>query len=267
MVIKMKSDKSLIIRPASTKIYQGEQTAESIIFYVPKYYYFDTVTYRKRNDNTNENEDNCIDLSEYKATLYYSNSANQGYIETLVSIESDKTGCLMYKLPVSTKLTAIAGDVEMALAFTKVNETTGQMDTFESGTLKIKIHPWGNNFKIVDGNTLSSLSDAITQLEFKASQLRDKTDQMEDEIPNDLVVSDDILQLVRNEEDDEGVASTKTIGVGVEILVAGNDDTQDTSHDGIIDLTEIDPDEDEDEDKPDISPRGLYTFINLIDPD
>ena len=96
-----------------------------------------------------------------------------------------------------------------------------------TGNLKFHTSTWG----LITG-TLSDQTDLKNALDAKADELSEVAKELEDKTPDDLTLTKDILQLSK-----EGTP----MGQGVEIIVPGNPDLEDESHDGIIDLDDIEP--------------------------
>lgn len=229
MVILMKDDKSLVISKNS-RIYQKESVVDKIVYYVPSTY-------------------NGIDLSDFTAAIYYTNQGNDSYTEILTQQESSKDGYLEFKLPVTTRFTALAGPVNLMLSFVKNDEEEGKKYVLHSGALTITVERWEDIYAYVPDDSLSAIDNRILELDAKADKLKSIEEQLDKNMPNDLMLTDDKLQLSKD---------GNAIGSGVEILIPGDKDDEDESHDGIIDLDEIDTDGDE----PSPTPSG-YTFIEL----
>lgn len=210
MVLLIKQDKSLVISVQS-RIYQKENAVNSLTIYCP-------ITL-----------DEVEDMSQLYAILYYTTAVNEAYIEMLEQQESDKEGYLMYKLPITTKFTNAAGINTVSMAFT-VDTSGGQEEILHTNEIQIPIYKWDNAFKYVT-------SDGLAAIVRKIHELEEKQEEMEAETPNDLKITEDLLQLTRK---DEETGEDHLIGDGVEILVPGDPDDEDEDHDGVIDIDDID---------------------------
>ena len=231
MVILMKQDKSLV-KTVNSRLYQGENVVDTITIYVPAQY-----------------EDN--DLSEFIASIYYSNSVNLAYAEVLDQLESDKEGFLMYKLPVTTKFTSAAGEVTFYLSFTKNDEETNTKYVLHSSEMTIQVDAWNDYFKYIDDASLSAIDNKLLELDTEIDKLKSVEEALDKTIPNDLKITEDVLQLSKDGE---------PIGDGVEIYVAGDQDDEDEDHDGVIDIDDLKEDS---EDNASASASNGLTFIEL----
>lgn len=236
MVILMKSDKSLI-KSVDSRLYQKENAVDNLTFYVPSTY-----------------ED--LDLSEYTAVLSYSTSTNDAYMEILEAQDSDKENYLMYKLPVTTKITASAGTITLELSFAMNDEESDTKYVLHSSELELEVLAWADYYKYVSNDSLSAIDNKILELDAKADKLMSAAEKLELETPNDLTLTDDLLQLSHTDD----LGEVTLIGDGIEILIPGDEDDEDEDHDGVIDIDDIDGvDETEDASN---SSNGI-TFVEL----
>lgn len=215
----MKASKDLIVT-SNAKLYQGENAVENMVFYV-----FESLF------------DGIANLADYTATLYYTTPGNEAYMEILDKQEiSNKDGYLQYQLPVTTKITKVAGDIEMQLVFSWNDEETNTQHVLKSGHLTITVDKFIDYFKYVSNDSLSSIENKIQELDAKASELHAIADEIQDNTPDDLILDEDILHLAKNKQ---------KMGDGVEIIVPGDPDLEDSSRDGIVDLDELDQTDDD----------------------
>lgn len=209
MVLLIKQDKSLVCTIQS-RLYQKENAVNSLTIYCPI------------------ELDEVEDMSQLYAILYYTTAVNQAYVEMLDQQESDKEGYLMYKLPVDSKFTEAAGTNTVSMAFTV--DRDGAEVVLHTSEINIPIYRWDNAFKFVS-------SDGLAAIVRKIHELEEKTEEMEAETPNDLKLTEDLLQLTRK---DAETGEDHLIGDGVEILVPGDPDDEDKDHDGVIDIDDLD---------------------------
>lgn len=239
MIILMKFDKSLIIS-SNSRLYQKENVVDNVTIYVPS-------TYEEQN------------LSEYIATVSYTTSTNDAYMEILEQQESDKENYLMYKFPITSKFTNSAGANTMELTFTKNDEDTNTKHVLHSGELDVTICQWRDYYAYVPDSSLSAIDNKILELDAKADKLKSLADKIENETPNDLALTEDLLQLSRKDED---TGEVTLIGSGVEILIPGDKDDEDSAHDGVIDVDDL-KDSDSDDSGETLSSSSGYQFIEL----
>lgn len=204
MVILMKSNKTLVLSKPS-KLYQKENAVDDITIYVPEKY-------------------NDYELKDFVATMYYTNPANEAYGETLVAAEeSDKEGFIQYSLPVTTKITTMAGTIGLYLSLVHADLEAGKQYVLKTSNLDIIVEKWDDYFKYLSNDSLAAIDDKIAQLDSKIAEIKAISDAT---VPDDLTISEQgHLQLSV-----EGTA----IGEGVNVVITSED--EDGTNDGIIDL-------------------------------
>lgn len=210
MVILMKSNKTLVISKNS-RLYQQENAVDKIVFYLPEFY-----------------EEN--DLKEYVASLCYTSPSNHVRSELLVAQEeSDKEGFIQYKLPVTTRITELAGDIPMYLSLLHADQETNKKHVLKTSVVNITIETWEDYFKYVDDNTLTAIDNKILELDNEIAKLKTVSDAYIADQPDDLTIDDEgHLQLTANGTE---------IGEGVHVVVNPTD--YDEQYDGILDLDEL----------------------------
>lgn len=210
MVILMKSNKTLVISKNS-RLYQQENAVDKIVFYIPEFY-----------------EEN--DLKEYVASLCYTSPSNHVRSELLVAQEeSDKEGFIQYKLPVTTRITELAGDIPMYLSLLHADQETNKKHVLKTSVVNITIETWEDYFKYVDDNTLAAIDNKILELDNEIAKLKTVSDAYIADQPDDLTIDDEgHLQLTANGTE---------IGEGVHVVVNPTD--YDEQYDGILDLDEL----------------------------
>lgn len=210
MVILMKSNKTLVISKNS-RLYQQENAVDKIVFYIPEFY-----------------EEN--DLKEYVASLCYTSPSNHVRSELLVAQEeSDKEGFIQYKLPVTTRITELAGDIPMYLSLLHADQETNKKHVLKTSVVNITVETWEDYFKYVDDNTLTAIDNKILELDNEIAKLKTVSDAYIADQPDDLTIDDEgHLQLTANGTE---------IGEGVHVVVNPTD--YDEQYDGILDLDEL----------------------------
>lgn len=194
--IKMDNNKNLFTS-VRTNIFQKENMVDKIQFLIPKDF-------------------NELGLENYTALLKYVDPNGNFQSEVLTADVDTFEDYIKYELPVSTKLTQIAGSISLRLTFIlyESEEITDKLET-NSTTLAI-LKPDG-------------FSDYVNFEDIKAIQ------EQLGKMPTDLEIDEsDNLHLVHNDE---------KIGEGVEILVPTDMDLDDGNHDGIIEIDDLPEDE------------------------
>ena len=211
MVLLLKPDKSLVISKM-TKLLQKENAVDNLWFYIPEKY--QDVDYS--------------DPDSFTATFYYVDPGNVAHTEVLDNVESDKEMFLKYQLPVTTKLTAIAGTITGHLSLTKYDVTTGTSIIEHSYSIDITVDTWEDYYRFVSPDSLDAMDQRMLELDNKIQQLHSIASELDLDTPSDLKLTDDLLQLT-NEEG--------TIGEGVKIIITRKD--KDDIDDGELDLDSL----------------------------
>lgn len=204
-----------------TSLFQQESLVDKIQFLVPPTY-------------------DGIDMSDYVVTLKYVDPNGNFHAEALTKDAETYKDYLRYVLPVTTKLTAVAGSVNLRLTFLSFDmedPTTTIVEKMQTNSTTLIIQQ-PDGFK--DYVTFEDLEGFKAQVAEIAA--------LKDTIPNDVKVGkNEILHLVRDDE---------KIGEGVEILMPTEYDNFDDARDGIIDVDNIQPD-------PPTPPTPSNSFIEV----
>ena len=203
MVILMKSNKTLVLSKPS-KLYQKENAVDNITIYVPQEY-------------------EKYDLSYFTGMMYYTDPGNVAHSEALISEESDKEGFLKFKLPVTTKITAIAGTISLYLSFVHADLDAGIKFVLKTSNLDITVETWDDYFHYVSDESLSAIDDKIAELDTKIAEIKAIA---ETTVPDDLSLTDEgHLSLT---------VDGANIGEGVNIVLTSEE--EDGVDDGLIDF-------------------------------
>lgn len=194
--IKMDNDKNLFTS-VRTNIFQKENMVDKIQFLIPKGF-------------------NELGLENYIALLKYVDPNGNFQSEVLTVDTETFENYLKYELPVTTKLTQVAGTITFRITFI-LYENEDVVDKMETNSTTLTILK-------PDG-----FSDYVNFEDIKAIQ------EQLGKMPTDLEIDEsDNLHLVHNDE---------KIGEGVEILVPTDMDLDDGNHDGIIEIDDLPEDE------------------------
>lgn len=231
-----KQDKSLVNTTPNVRIYQKESYADALQVLVPTYY-------------------GDTSLEDYSLILEYVDPTNIAHSEPMIRDEElYKDQCYRYLLPLDSKFTNAAGKVVLKIDLIRYDAETERKYVIHSGTISVQISAWDDYFQFTPAETIATIDQKMLELQNEAEKLKELSDNIEQNTPTDLTLTDDILQLSRlNEETGEN----QLIGSGVELLVPSNYDQEDDDHDGVIDL-----DEDIDHTSSDIDTKDLM-FIEL----
>lgn len=158
------------------------------------------------------------DMSEYTCLMEYCPPISREPVtEVLEQSDEQYKGMLEYKLPFDTNLTAEAGDVEVQLAFYKLEmfaDGTGVQHVRHTQKCNIKILPitaWSN---IIPDKMLTALDQRMLKQEALIQQLADANAAIASGKADGLLYNEGRLQLK---------AGDKAIGNTVQIVDSGSD--------------------------------------------
>ena len=207
-----------------TTLFQQESMVDKIQFLIPPVY-------------------QGTELNDYIVTLKYVDPNGNFHSETLSLDAELYKDYLRYELPVTTKLTQVAGTLTLRLTLVKFasGDDTTEIDKLETNSTTLMINrPDGFN-DYVNFEDIEAYKAKIAQLD------KDVTDMYE-KVPNDLEIGDEQnLHLVHD---------GTQIGEGVEILMPSQFDELDDFNDGIVDVDHLKDDEES-------SPHSYAQFYEL----
>lgn len=231
----MNEDKELIQSKTAT-IYQKETNVDKIQFLFPQKY-------------------QDIDLSKCTAVMKYTDQGNEPHGEILELQEELYKERLQYIYSVTTDFTRFAGDIEIYISFLGLNTDNGlSEEVMHTSKTIITIHPIDVFNSFVADSNLSPVDKLMLENKAMAQANQLKLEEIENKMVDDLILTDDLLQV-----------SSKNVplGEGVTILVPGVDDGEfDGNSDGLLDLDSTDISTDTDEPNNDEEDNG-DGFIEL----
>ena len=209
MIILMKSDKSLVISKFS-KLRQRDNAVDQLKFYIPQSY-------------------NDIDLSNFIVTLNYMNPGNVARSEVLDNIDSEKENFLCFQLPVTTKFTEMAGDIELNLSMTYQDASTSTSYVLHSGELTVTVDSWADFYAFTSSDSFLALDTKMLQIQNEIAKLKSIEETYAESQVTDLAFDDDEKLRLK--------AGENLIGDGVDVLTpTQKDNIDDNPNDGVIDL-------------------------------
>lgn len=202
--IIMNSDKSLTATVRTT-LYQREKLADKIQFLIPETY-------------------GDMNLADCIAILKYTDIGNEMHSEPLAKDIDLYKGKLRYILPIDTKLNRFAGNIVARISFLNLNGgDLAPQEILHTGETIITVNP-------VDVESSSvELTDKIYALEAKVYELESRA-------ADDLIRTDDLLQLSVNGQ---------PMGAGVVIETPDSCDCEDGVP--VIEFTVVEPENPNDE--------------------
>lgn len=159
-----------------------------------------------------------IDLTDAVVTLEYTDPANVVHTELLVAEEEIyKETKLRYFMPVDTKLTKLAGDIELRLTIVKVDISTLKQHVLHTFPTTLTVQPLKNLYEIIPDESLNVLDEKLLQLDAKIKAVEMMSEAYSAQLPEDLTITGNLLQLSNQEG---------TIGTGVEVMVPEQKDDE-----------------------------------------
>lgn len=184
-----------------TTLFQKESLVDKVQFLIPPQY------------------DEIDNLADYNAVLKYVDPNGNFHSEVLACDEEMYKDYLRYVLPVTTKLTDVAGAVTVRITFIEFsdNEDEPEISKLETNSTIIRINKPDGFSDWINGEDLEAYKAEIAKLK--------------DNMPTDLEIGEhENLHLVHEE---------RQIGKGVEILMPTQFEELDSNKDGIWDVDDM----------------------------
>ena len=217
MVIKMLSDKSLLITTPKSRLYQREAAIENIVFLLPATFH----------DN---------DMTGLVYAAVYKDPANESHMEVLTpEPELRDDVWIELHMPVDSKFTKMAGTNKLMILGTDMIEETGTSVVLETGEIDIVVEPVPDYFAMVSNDALNPIAEQLIQLQQKADELAALTEINKQKMAQDLAYTDTGHINLVNEDD-------IPMGNGVDVVHYAKNAPTDTKDDGEIDLDDVTPD-------------------------
>ncbi len=234
LTLLFKQNKDLVVTTPNVRIYQGENYADALQVIIPKTY-------------------GDYDLSDFSLSLNYVDPTNIVHAETMVKSEEPyKDDFLAFTLPLDSEFTKAAGPLKIKIDLIHLDDSTQTGVVIHSNeNEEVEVLTWDDYFKYVPPAQIGIIDAKILELQNEAARLKSVEEALDKTIPNDLKITEDVLQLSKDGE---------PIGDGVEVYVAGDQDDEDDDHDGVIDLDTLKEGDDDGSDA--LASNGL-TFIEL----
>lgn len=189
-----------LVTTVSQTIYQRDNLVDELQFLFPQSY-------------------NSFDLSDFTVSMKYIDQANTPHVELLQKQSELYKDKLKYLLPVDTKLTRFAGDIEIRITFTKVDLETKKQYVLNTGSTIITVQPLKDYYAFTPDESLDFVDQLVGSLNAKIDAVNKIAETYDKEKADNLVYKENKLQLTSNGE---------KIGDAVEI-VSGGDDNPGTS--------------------------------------
>ena len=183
---------------------------------------------------------NDIDMTDATVMLEYLLPVSKKYETEILTLSKEKyNGCfLQYELPLDTKLSSEAGEVELQLTFVKT-----ELDEYGKGiqrvrktsTTTINIIPISAWSDIIPDAALSSLDERLIKLDAQMRGLNDFVNVLNDNKVNDLSYDEveETLKLTSNGKPvGKGVSVKDILDDGIPVVDLGSNENTDTDNDG-----------------------------------
>lgn len=206
LTLLMKANKQLVISTPA-KIYQRESNVDTLQIFVPTIY-------------------DDMSLKDFTASLEYVDPANIARAEMLVRDEEIyKDNFYRFILPVDTSFTNMAGDIKAKLTLTHLDSSTDTEYVLHTNEVLITVMTWDDYFAYTPSSQIGVIDAKMLELDNKINELKAIEIDLDKTIPNDLMLTEDLLQLSKDGEE---------IGDGIRILI--NPEEHDGGADGEEDI-------------------------------
>ena len=212
MVIKMLSDKSLIMTKKST-LHQRESCVDNIYILIPTPYHE-------------------LDMTMLVWTAEYVDPGKLTHVEILgqeEDLRDDKF--LVLHFPVKSKFTYMAGINLLKLTGNGVDESTDEKFVFKTGEIEVEVEEMNDYFDRIPADVSTEIDAKIAELKAQTDKLAAIAEQNSESMARDLTyVSDGHVNLV----DELGAP----LGEGIDVVHVQKTDGHD---DGVYDLDDVTP--------------------------
>jgi hypothetical protein len=180
-----------------------------------------------------------FNIADFTFTLEYILPVSRKYVsETLVAEEEIyKDSYLEYVIPVTSRLSEEAGDIELKITLSNVGlDENGKKTQYliHSKETSVTITPLTNWSDIIPDEALTALDNRILALDGQIKALNELQGNISASIPDDLGLTEGLLQLTHK---------GNAIGEGVKILAIDEDyvqdDADDGASDGVVDIDNL----------------------------
>lgn len=169
--------------PKKQRIMQRSKLVDDLIILVPQVY-------------------NNIDMTDCRVLLEYLLPVSRKYETELLELCEEKyEDHLKYKLPVDTKLTNEAGEIELMLTFAKVDfDADGNMSqrVRKVDGLSIQVFPIKKWADVIPDNALSAIDQRLIKVDAQIRAVSDMNDMLYTTKADDIAYEDNKLQLLAN---------------------------------------------------------------------
>lgn len=178
---------------------------------------------------------NEFDMKDFTVVIKYLLPISKKYKSEVLELSTDLyKDRYEYVLPFDTELTTENGDIEFTVTFTKLDmdsEGNGVQYVRTTDNCTLSILPISKWDDIVPDEALNAVEQKIIELSAQTQKLVDMAETYDKTKADNIGINEDgSVQLKSHDE---------WIGNAINVAIPGTEDTNDDSHDGIIDADEI----------------------------
>lgn len=178
---------------------------------------------------------NEFDMKDFTVVIKYLLPISKKYKSEVLELSTDLyKDRYEYVLPFDTELTTENGDIEFTVTFTKLDmdsEGNGVQYVRTTDNCTLSILPISKWDDIVPDEALNAVEQKIIELSAQTQKLADMAETYDKTKADNIGINEDgSVQLKSHDE---------WIGNAIDVAIPGTEDTNDDSHDGIIDADEI----------------------------
>lgn len=178
---------------------------------------------------------NEFDMKDFTVVIKYLLPISKKYKSEVLELSTDLyKDRYEYILPFDTELTTENGDIEFTVTFTKLDmdsEGNGVQYVRTTDNCTLSILPISKWDDIVPDEALNAVEQKIIELSAQTQKLADMAETYDKTKADNIGINEDgSVQLKSHDE---------WIGNAIDVAIPGTEDTNDDSHDGIIDADEI----------------------------
>lgn len=178
---------------------------------------------------------NEFDMKNFTVVIKYLLPISKKYKSEVLELSTDLyKDRYEYVLPFDTELTTENGDIEFTVTFTKLDmdsEGNGVQYVRTTDNCTLSILPISKWDDIVPDEALNAVEQKIIELSAQTQKLADMAETYDKTKADNIGINEDgSVQLKSHDE---------WIGNAIDVAIPGTEDTNDDSHDGIIDADEI----------------------------
>lgn len=157
-----------------------------------------------------------LDLTEFTVALKYVDNGNLAHIELLTRDEELYKERLRYVLPVNSALTVFAGDIDLRLTLTKIDQAHGTQYVLNTAPCTVHIDTIPDYYQFDPDTSLEIIDQMVGQLDSRIAELNALTEV------NNIAKADNII-IDRDNKTLQLTSNSKPVGDAIELDDLGNE--------------------------------------------